>query len=337
MEADSNCGEEPRQVIYVPAFSDFPQRDESDEVDLRWFWEKIWQAKWFIACFAVACTLIAALISFFVLPVTYKSEAVLMPIESMNSDLSKLASSFPIPFNLPGGEEKSNSLLAFLKSRNLKERLIAKYELLPRLYKSLWNPVKKVWMVDDPKEIPTVISAIQSEALEDIYQVDQDKETNLISLSWTDEDPAFAAKMLEYIIFELQYFLDNEYETDAMREREFVEGQLAEATKDLEYWEQQVPSSNLNLATIQRELLAAQSVYTELRKQLELSKISEAKDLIRFKVLDKPYVPVEKYKPKRGVICVLTLVGSGMLAIFLVFGYQSAQKAKDEKLIRNEK
>ncbi len=151
------------------------------------------------------------------------------------------------------------------------------------------------------------------------YSVSQDKKTNLINISWVDEDPAFAAQMLQRVITELNYYLDNEFEFDAQRERQFVETQLAKSTKELEHWERQVPSQQLTLATILRERLASQTVYTELRKQLELSKITEAKELVRFKVLDPPFVPEQKFKPKRSLICALTMVTSGFLAIFLVF------------------
>ena len=83
--------------------------------------------------------------------------------------------------------------------------------------------------------------------------------------------------MLDRTVKELRYFLENEYESDAKRERVFVENQLNKAEKELEYWEKQVPSDKLTLSKIQRERFASQTVYTELRKQLELSKISEVK------------------------------------------------------------
>ena len=61
------------------------------------------------------------------------------------------------------------------------------------------------------------------------------------------------------------------------------------------------------------------SVYAELRKQLELAKINEVKEIIRFKVLDEAYVPESRFKPKRSRICALTIVASGFFSVFLVF------------------
>ena len=128
--------------------------------------------------------------------------------------------------------------------------------------------------------------------------------------------------MLQRIIKEVRYYLENDYESDAKREREFVETQLNKAEKELEYWEKQVPSDKLTLSKIQRERFASQTVFTELRKQLELSKISEVKEIINFKILDQPFVPENRFKPKRTQICALTIVTSGFLSIFLLFFQQ---------------
>ncbi len=125
--------------------------------------------------------------------------------------------------------------------------------------------------------------------------------------------------MLERIIKELTFFLENEYDSNAKREREFVEEQLAAITKELEYWERQVPSEKLTLSKITREQFVSQTVYTELRKQLELAKISEAKELETFKVLDKPYMPEKPFKPNKRLIVVLSFVTSFFIALFGVF------------------
>lgn len=316
----SNIDPEKKEVVYVPAYPGMMMPEE-DEINLLDLWRVIWAGKWFIVGFTLFCTLIAVFVSVYVLPVTYKSEAVLMPIESNAGGLSQLAGlagSLPIPIDLGGGG-KSDHILAYLQSRNLKQKLIEKHDLLPRVYSDKWDHVKKEWNIDSPKDRPTVVKAIQEKALEDIYSAAQDKKTNLISLSWVDKDPAFAALMLKNVIDALQYYLDNEYESDAQRERVFVEGQLANASKELENWEKQVPDEKLTLSIIQRERLASQTVYTELRKQLELAKITEAKELVRFKVLDSPFVPEKKFKPKRALICALALITAGFFSILIIF------------------
>ena len=129
------------------------------------------------------------------------------------------------------------------------------------------------------------------------------------------------------------FFLENEYVSDARREREFVEGQLAKASTELEYWERQVPSEKLTLSKITRERLASQTVYTELRKQLELAKINEAKELETFKILDKPYVPEEPFKPKKTLIVALVFVAAFFISLLVVFFLNFIRNLKKEETL----
>ena len=315
----------------APEQAPVPYQVADDDIDLFEYWRVIWEEKKFIAIFSGACTLIAVLVTLFILPVTYQSVAVLQPVAVDQSGLSKLGSlagGLPAMLGIGGGDEKSQQLVNFLASRNLKQRLIEKYDLLPRLYEDSWNAELKKWDSDDPKEQPSVIKALQRNELGAFFSVSKDKKTELISLAWVDEDPQFAARMLERVIQELNHYLEFDYETDAQRERVFVEDLLKKAKTELEYWEKQVPEAKLTQGEIQRELVTSQLVYQELRKQLELAKIQEAQEVISFKVLDAPFVPEVKYKPKRTLICAATLLASGITAILLVFIWRSYQARK---------
>ena len=319
-----------KEFVYVPV----PQMDEEDEIDLLELWNIIWKGKWFIMGFSLVCTLAAVYVSLYILPVIYKSDLVLQPMQNDNSTMSKLSGligNLPLPINLNKGGNKSANIVAFLKSRNLKTRLIKKYNLLPRIYKDIWDSEKQKWVVDEPEAEPTVVTALQQNIMNSFFQVNQDMKTSLIRISWIDQEPEFAAKMLNNVVKELTYYLDNEYETDAKRERQFIDKQLKQSNKELEYWENQVPSQKLTLAKIQRERLVAQTIYAELRKQLELAKISESRELISFKILDNSFIPEKKYKPKRSMICLLTLIVAGFSSIFIIFFVNFISNIKKKK------
>ncbi|WP_035240282.1 Wzz/FepE/Etk N-terminal domain-containing protein [Desulfobacter vibrioformis] len=304
-----------KEFVYIPV----PQMDQEDEIDLLELWNVIWKGKWFIFGFTLLTTLIAVYVTLYVLPVTYKSDIVLQPTETTsNSGLSALATNLPISLPISGGDNKNENIVSFLNSRTIKQRLIEKYNLLPKIYPEVWDTENQKWEIDDPEDQPTILKAIQ-EKFKDIYTIEKDEKTSLITISWIDQYPKFTKTMLLRTVKELEYYLENEYESDAKREREFVDNQLKKSEKELEYWEKQIPSDKLTLSKIQRERLASLTVYTELRKQLELAKISEVKEIIRFKVLDQPFVPEEKFKPKRLMICALTIVVAGFLSIFLLF------------------
>lgn len=328
---------EPRQVVLMPAPPGMswegtqPQQD--DEIDLLALWNVIWRRKFFILSFTLMATLAAVYWTLFVIPVTYQSQAVLLPTGTgdKTGGLAGLASSLPIPLSLPGGGGGGSQLImAFLDSQNLKLKLINNYDLLPRIYKTQWDPEKKSWLATDLKQRPTIIKAIQGKVLEGSYKATQDKKTQMVTLTWVDEDPAFAAQMLQRVIDELNNYLTNEYESDAKRERKFVEKELAGATVELEFWEQQVPTDELSLAKIKRELLASGTVYTELRKQVELAKLTEEKEVVNFKTIDPPFIPEIRFKPKRSQICALTLVTAGFMALLLVFMQEAIAKRKTD-------
>lgn len=326
---------ENRQVVYLSPFSDMAGTGTpEEEIDLLEIWNVLWRRKFFIIGISLLATLVAGYVTFFVLPVTYQSQAVLLPNSSNDSSkLAGLVGSLPIPISLPG-EGSNNLVLIFLQSRDLKQKLIEKYDLLPRLDKygwRNWELAKKILPPRKPEDMPTAISVIQQNKMEDFYQVSQDTTTQLITVSWVDEDPAFSAEMLKRVLAELDHYLESDYVSDAKRERMFVEKQLADATKELEQWEQQVPTSEITLAKIKRENLAASAVYAELRKQVELARFTEEKEVINFKTIDNPFVPDEKYRPKRALICALALVmGGGMAVIFVLIRNGLARHGKKQ-------
>lgn len=295
---------------------------DDDDIDLLEYWNVIWGGRYFITIVTGVCTLVAVLVTLYVLPVTFRSEAVLQPVAAEQSSINKLSSltgGLTSVLGIGGGDGNNQQLVDFLSSRNLKQRLIEKYELLPRLYADAWDTEQKKWKENDPEKQPSLIKVLQRNTLNEIFSVATNNKTALITLAWVDEDPAFASLMLERVIQELKHYLEFEYETDAQRERVFTEEQLKKTKHELEFWEQQVPGPKLTQGEIQRELMASQLVYQELRKQLELAKIQEAKQIVSFKVLDPPFVPEIKYKPRRAKICIVTLIVSGFIAVFLTF------------------
>ena len=329
MSEDQKPQAPPQQQPVIYYGQPYPEAAE-DEIDLIELFRVLLRRWKFLFFFPLLCTLVAVYVTLYEMPVIYKSTTVIAPAEGsaggLSSKLGALSSMLPIPMDLPGGSDKAN-VENFLNSRTIKERLIKKYDLLHRLYADSWDAEAGKWTIEDPTKIPTIVSALQAKQLKDIYSVSTDKKSGLVTLSWSDEDPAFAKTMLDRVISELQYYLDNEYESNAKREREFVENQVQKATRELEHWERQVPTKDLTLDKIARERLASQTVYTELRKQLEIAKITEAKEITSFRVLDQPFVPVQRDKPKRSKICALTLVTSGFLAVFLIFAQNAVANA----------
>jgi uncharacterized protein involved in exopolysaccharide biosynthesis len=222
-------------------------------------------------------------------PDEYRSEASLMTLRKQ-SDATSLSQGL--------GQALMGRLpIALLTSRVLKERLIDKHALLPRLYPWRWDGERKAWRSIPLLPAPTPALAIQDEAVDKVYLAAR-KRNRLIALTWLARDPADAAAMLGRVIEELRSFLDREYVSDARREREFIEGQLDQAARELEAWERKFPTEAVTMGRISRELAARQAVFAELQRQLALARIEEARQQITFKVLDPPFVPVRRSWPR---------------------------------------
>lgn len=307
----------PPNWVCIPAGVAAP---EENLIDFGQLLGTIWRWKWGIGGFTLVCTLIAVYVTLFVMPVKFTSDASIQPTESSNPQLSGLlaASAQFLPIPLARGNDKSRVMLNYLESRALQAWMIEKYNLRVRMYPDLWDAEQKKWRVDDPKQIPSLAKMLQRNVVLNTFGADKDKDTGLITIYFIDEDPVFAAKVVSGTIEKLDQYLTEEYITDAKRNRIFIEEQLARATKLLEDWEKKVPSQDLTASKIERERMATTAVYQELRRQYELAKIEEDKQLVSFRVLDQPLVPAFKSEPQRSKICLATMIVSAFMAFILI-------------------
>jgi len=298
------------------------QGGDSDDIDLLRLLKGL--RKWLkvIVPMVILTTAAATLIVFY-LPLIYKSEAVITSTSSRgDSALARVMGDLSLPLDLPFAADgtQGEEILNFLRSRTLRMRLVEKYDLLPVLFAKKWDPEAKRWLVGDKEEQPTVLGG--TEELNELFEVELDKKSGLITVSWLSEDPQFSRDMVARAIEELKLYLDHEYTTEAARTREFVEAQLGKAIADLQIWERKVPDKFTTLSEIMRERESAALVYQELRKQLELAKIAEAKEMIQFKVLDEPFLPEKHFKPHRALIVGMIFMAIMIFSIFSAFALE---------------
>ncbi len=311
------------------------QISPDDDFDLIAIWRVLWRWKWFIGGITLLCTLIAVFWTLYRMPIRYRSTAVLQPMLSAN-DQSGLRASLgqfiPLPASSSG--DKTQLIINFLSSRTLKLWMIETLDLLPRLYPDLWDDENKAWLATEPN--------VQSKDLAGLFSVKNDKKTGLITIGYLDGEPEFAAKVVAEVYGELKRYLDQDYISDAKRRRIFIGEQLERTRNEVEYWERRVPDAKHSASEILREQGATLAAYTELRTQYELAKIEEAREIIAFKVLDPPLIPITKSEPRRAQICGLTLIISFFLAVFGAFFFEfigSVRKRENarEKALSDDK
>ena len=158
-----------------------------------------------------------------------------------------------------------------------------------------------------------------------------DKKTGIITITVVEPDPVVAATIsrlsLEYLT---NYIIS--YRTEKARNQvEFLVERVADAQsryKATEYglsaYRDRNRSLFLNTAKIdeqrlQADYLLAQSVYTDLSKQLEQAKIKVQQETPVFKTLDPPTVPLQKSGPKRTVLVFVFSTVSIFISLIVSF------------------
>lgn len=176
-----------REIVYVPAPG--YGYDAQDEIDLLDLWEIVWRGKWFIVGVTALCTMVAALVSLYLMTPKYKATMTIAPTQQSKSIIRN-----------------------YLSSNTFHRQLIEKYDLLPKIFPGRWDEKSESWMVEDDEMIPTVEQVLVSESG---FPLKVSGGESTISVSWIGSDPEFSATMLDRVLTEMRTYLQEEYVTSA--------------------------------------------------------------------------------------------------------------------------
>jgi len=204
-----------------------------------------------------------------------------------------------------GGSGSLEKLEVVLKSRNLTNRVINKYKLMPVIFSHDWNKKKKKWDTDEP---PTLQDG--GEEMQDRLTVRVDIKKNTIQLGFDHEDPKTAKRIVDNYLTELSEVLREEVLQDAAENMRFFRKQL-EKTVDS---------------------LLQEKIYSMLAKEIEKETFARAQKYYSFLVLDPPIVPDidKKVRPKRALICILSVIVAFFVSVFLAFLMEYVHRLKTE-------
>ncbi|WP_342655932.1 Wzz/FepE/Etk N-terminal domain-containing protein [Shewanella algae] len=291
-----------------------------DEIDLRELFSVIWQGKWLIAgvtlVFAVASVVIALM-----LPNIYKSEALLAPaseeqgaggLAGLASQFGGLASMAGINLGGKGGTDKTQLAIEVLKSRQFIGDFIEKHQILPELMAvdkwnmtdnalsfepDIYNSQSKTWVrkVNPPFQPKPSLQEAHKKFLK-IFNVNKDKESGMVTISIEHQSPFVAKQWVDWLVADINL---------TMKQRD-----VAEATRSTEFLNKQIELTNV--ADIRAIL------YKLVEEQAKTIMFAEVRDEYVFKTIDPAFIPEEKAKPKRALICVLGTMLGGMLAVMMV-------------------
>jgi tyrosine-protein kinase Etk/Wzc len=96
-----------------------------------------------------------------------------------------------------------------------------------------------------------------------------------------------------------------------------------------------VPSIGVEYVRKLRELKTQELIFEQLSKQYELAKINETKDSSSIQIIDEAVPPINKSKPKRKIIVVLSTITAFFISIVVIFiqEYLSKLSPEDAEII----
>jgi uncharacterized protein involved in exopolysaccharide biosynthesis len=295
-----------------PPHPPYPQYEyEEDEINLLDYVIVLLKHKLLIFGIVFVTGLAAVIISL-LLPNIYRSEATIIPRQQEKSAASSALSALGGLAGMAGemvglgGGGDVEKFEVVLKSRDLARRIVEKYNLLPELFEDQWDPLKKRW-----KENPAPTMQDAFKALEGMLTVSRNRQTDVLTVKFDNEDPRFAKIMVDHYLTEL---------SESLRE-----DTLEEATENKRFLQQQLElTSDVLLKTKLAELLA---------KEIEKETFAWAQKYFSFIVIDPPVASDldKKVRPKRRLICIFSVIVAGLLAIFFAFFIEYIHNVKNSE------
>jgi uncharacterized protein involved in exopolysaccharide biosynthesis len=258
--------------------------------------ELVWARRWvFIITFMLSVAGVVAW-AYLVTP-TYRVTAKLMPregenpaagVQSLLGQFGGLAALAGIGFGASLDEQEA---IAWLKSRALVERFVARKDLMPVLFEEQWDPVKKGWRTDQ-QHAPTIDDAW---SLFDrrIRRVHQDAKSKLVTLEIAWKDRELAAVWANELV---------EQANEELRQRA-----LREADASLDSLTQQLDGVDA--------VELKQSIYRMMEAQINRKVLAKARPDYAFALLDPATIPdADRFASPRRRLLVLVSVPLGLFA-----------------------
>lgn len=271
-----------------------------DEINLRELWDILWRGKWIIitvtAVFAVAAVVYALLATEW-----YRAEVLLAPAEErsmqgLGGQLGGLAALAGVSV----GAGDSSEAIAVLKSREFARAFIEDFNLVPVFFHDEWDSAKGVWLGEAPEKWPEIRDAIKY-FHEDVLNVNEERDTGLVTLAIDWTDPEVAAEWASELVIRLNARL---------RERA-----LKEAETNVAFLQTELGQTSV--VTLQ------QSIGRLLESELQKLMLARGNEEFVFRVIDAASTPKERVRPKRALIAVVGTILGGILAVFGIFLLQA--------------
>jgi uncharacterized protein involved in exopolysaccharide biosynthesis len=171
-----------------------------------------------------------------------------------------------------------------------------------------------------------------------------DEDSGVFAIRFTDVDPVFAQSVVNYCVSYMeQRFTEMGLDKNKLQ-KENLEKNIDSTYKEIlkldaksksldRYVARGVVSDGsvvIEASQLQLEMEAQKAVYTQLKTQYEILKVTMASESPVFQVLELAEVPDQKSGPSRGKLCIVVTFAAFFCSIFLVFALNVIESVKKD-------
>lgn len=287
-------------------------------------------------------SILAIIYVLFLAKPVYTAKAEILPMnsrgESSMSNLKGLAAQFGVSVPIEQGTDiySLDMYPTIIKSRILANELLVhkfdthKYGSQKQLLQILTHGNKK------PEVGVDTLMIYGYNVLKEMIEVKKDMKTSVIIINVSASEPQFAADLAMAIIEELDRFQQKNKKKGIFEKIKFVQDRIVSVKNDLENAENELkyfresnrqiggsPALLLVQERMTRGIEVQKNIFIMLKQQFEMIKIEEIGSPSMFQILESPEAPLERSKPKRKLIVLL----SGILGLFISLIYAFLKNA----------
>lgn len=309
--------------------------------------EALWSKRVFLLVFVLGATAIAT-IWVMLLPAVYRAQTTILP-ELEKSKVGELAGLSEFAAVATGVQVPFARLYPIIITSEtvLDGAILHKYhtEKFDHLVDLL-----EYWGLTDKSPRANLEGAL-GRMRNQVMDVNLDPRTNVVKITINAPEPQLAADLANEVTNQFDYYTRQVRKTNASEQRKFIEQRLIEMQDELKKSEERLkrfreenrrvsdsPGLMLEQERMLRDVSINTALFTELKKQFELAKIQEVKDIPVINILESASPPADKIGPRRKATVIVAFIIS-LLVSFLSVILWELRRSQISVLIRtfNEK
>lgn len=183
-------------------------------------------------------------------------------------------------------------------------------------------------------------------ALKEVLKSNYDEDTGVFTVSFTDTDPEFAAEVVNYVVKILEARFEDIGIDKTLLSKKNLEENIDVAYKNIQDLQKQIvdiessvsnvyssagaQSIMMDTSMVKMELQVQENIYSQLKAQYEMLKVSMSSEQPVFQILEYAEVPDQKSGPSRGKLCIIITFAAVFISIFMCFLLNALENLKSD-------